>query len=270
MKLRALVVVPFVAVSLLLLALAIADPEHHRTIVRVEIETVKLFALVGCVTAALTFDRGEYLRRAWLLSGSCYFFLLVRDFGLGRWTPWAPHGPIGPVPVQWLESALVLAANAGAVAGTFMLARAWRVAGLEPTISATRRRVLFIGALLLALLTVGSNSISDARALARGDLDALVILASDAGDVVCLVLIAPVLLTAIALRGGALWWPWGLLTASMMSWLFYDALTSLSHVVAAASRVRVAAEVFRSLACMFAFSAGMAQRIVMRSFPARK
>ena len=35
--------------------------------------------------------------------------------------------------------------------------------------------------------------------------------------------------TAIALRGGLLRWPWALFTASMLSWLFYDAASTLGH-----------------------------------------
>lgn len=268
MKLRVLPLVPFAVVAALLAALAVADPAWHRWVVRIEIEGVKLLALGGCVAAALAFDRGDYLRRAWYLSGSCYAFLLLRDVLLGSWTPWAPGPTLAGVSTDVLESVLVLLANAGAVAGTFMLARAWQVAGLELTVGATRRRLLFVAALVLATGVIGGNLVADARAFAGGQQKALVSLVSDAGDILSLALVVPVLLTALALRGGLLLWPWGLLTASMIGWLLYDATSSFGHVVGAGAGIHVTGEVFRSFACTFAFAAGLAQRTVVLHPPA--
>jgi len=37
----------------------------------------------------------------------------------------------------------------------------------------------------------------------------------------------PVLVTAIAMRGGLLVWPWTLLTVSSIAWLFFDAVQLL-------------------------------------------
>jgi hypothetical protein len=70
--------------------------------------------------------------------------------------------------------------------------------------------------------------------------------------------------TALALRGGTLRWPWGLLTSSGVAWIAYDAasgVVELLHVEQA--RWLIVTEAIRGLACAFFFSAGMAQRIAV-------
>jgi hypothetical protein len=104
----------------------------------------------------------------------------------------------------------------------------------------------------------------DAGALASGNMGAAVNIASDLGDTICLALVAPVLLTALAMRGGTLRWPWGLLTVSGIAWIAYDAASGaveLFHVEQA--RWLIVTEALRGLACAFFFSAGMAQRIAV-------
>jgi hypothetical protein len=260
MKLRALAALPFVlAAGLIVMVRLTAGTTAQALAMRLEVETVKTMALIGCVVAATAFERGDYLRRAWLLSGSCYAFLLLRDLTLGHWLPWAPGPTLLGVPTEAVESSLVFVGNVGAVLGTLMLARAWQVAGLEGADSPGRRRTLFIVALVLAIVIVGQNLRIDIKALAAGHLSSLVMLASDLGDTVSLALIAPVLLTALALRGGLLLWPWALLTASLLGWLFYDAATIVG--LGETQTLRLTGEIFRTLACAFAFSAGVAQRI---------
>jgi hypothetical protein len=265
MKLRLLLVWPFLlAAALLVLVRLTANTPEYGWAMRVEIELLKALALIGCWAAAAAFERGDYLRRAWFLSGLCYFLLLVRDVAIGAWTPWAPGPYLFGVRTEIVESVLVFVANFVAVWGTVMLARAWQVAGLGEADSALRRRALFIVAFVIALVVVGSNVHTDVMALMGGNLNALVILASDVGDVVSLALIAPVLLTALALRGGLLLWPWALITVSMVGWLFYDASTSVGHVLRGNESLRVTGEIFRSFACSFGFIAGLAQRFVLQ------
>ena len=152
------------------------------------------------------------------------------------------------------------------VLGTWMLARAWRVAGLddEDGGSRTRRRLLFAAAGPFALAITGWPLVHDVRALLGGDVGALVSVASDLGDTLCLALVAPVLLTALAMRGGVLWWPWGLLTSSGLAWVVYDACSGLVgalHVEGAF--YLVATEALRALACGSFLSAGLAQRRIV-------
>lgn len=146
-----------------------------------------------------------------------------------------------------------------------MLARAWSVAGLDDGAARSRRRVLFLVATLLSLAVTGVPLASDARGLFAGDPASLVNVVSDLGDVVTLALVAPVLQTTLAMRGGLLGWPWGLLTLSNIAWVFYDALSSsldLWHVESGA--MLIASEAVRVFASGAAFSAGVAQRFAVK------
>ena len=83
-------------------------------------------------------------------------------------------------------------------------------------------------------------------------------------------MLAPILLTAVALRGGLLMWPWGLVTASLAAWLCYDATIGLGpHLGLAADTQAVIANSFRMLATFLNLSAGLAQRFVMDDARAR-
>ena len=71
----------------------------------------------------------------------------------------------------------------------------------------------------------------------------------------------PVLLTALALRGGVLAWAWLLVAATQSSWLLYDAAGTVGfafHLEHA--HTRPFEELFRTLACTLAFVSGIAQR----------
>jgi hypothetical protein len=78
--------------------------------------------------------------------------------------------------------------------------------------------------------------------------------------------LAPVALTAIAVRSGTLRWPWALLTGSLLSWLLYDAVLSLPDLlhVADSSPFRLVGEQFRLFAATSAFAAGLAQKRAVR------
>jgi hypothetical protein len=88
------------------------------------------------------------------------------------------------------------------------------------------------------------------------------------GDIFSLALIVPVLLTTLALRGGLLSWPWGLMTASQFGWLLYDASATLRlFVVIEPATATMWSEMFRALACTYCFAAGLAQRAVSAPDP---
>jgi hypothetical protein len=256
-KFRALVLFPFV-VATIFVACVLALPASVP-VVRIEVETVKLLAVIGCLAAAFAFERGEYLRRAWIFSGACMALLVVRDVTLASF---APPRLVG-VPIVFVQNALVVLANASSIVGTWMMARAWSVSGLEPPGSARGRRAAVAASIVVAVIVGGATIVLHVRAMLRGDLSVLGPIASDLGDLVSLCLIAPVALTALAMRGGVLRWPWGLLTASLCCWLLYDVTTFLREIQAG-EPLRVTNEVCRSLACTFAFSAGFAQRRVVR------
>ncbi|HEY1695056.1 MAG TPA: hypothetical protein VGG39_22970 [Polyangiaceae bacterium] len=268
MKFRSLALLPLVfAAAFSIAATAVAGGSASLAAVLIaENETGKTIAAIGCIVAAVAFERGDYLRRAWLCSGLCYAVLLASD---AAGMP-VVGAHVGGHVVDGAQGALAVLANAASVVGTWMLARAWTVSGLEeedegeggPT--RARRRLLFAGAALLAVVITGWPLVHDVRLLAGGDVGATVSIASDLGDTICLALVAPVMLTALAMRGGVLRWPWGFLAASGLAWVLYDAGSGLIEALNAnGAGTLVASEAIRALACAFFLSAGLAQRRVV-------
>lgn len=261
MKYRSLAAFPLGFAMVFAVAALIAG-NGLAPVLATENELGKVLALVGCFGAALAFEEGDYLRRAWFYSGLCYLLLLLGDLaGMPVLaTRMSAHQ------VDLAEGSFAVLGNATSVLGTWMLARAWTVAGLEDgdDASRTRGRLLFAGAIVVALAITGWPLVHDVGSLAAGDMGASVNIASDLGDTICLALVAPVMQTALAMRGGTLRWPWGLLTSSGIAWIVYDAASGaveLFHVEQA--RWLVVTEALRGLACAFFFSAGMAQRIAV-------
>lgn len=264
MKYRALVAIPFVALAALWIAFAVAGEAHRASVIHVDVAVVKAAALIGCAAAAFRFAPGDYLRNAWLLQAQCYLFILIADgffrTGVGIWSgrSWSP-----------LASGLViLVANVGQLIGTFMLARVWRVAGFDLAGSRGVRIAVQVGAIVVALAAGGPLAVSGFRDLRAGQTIALIDLVSSISDIASFSLMAPFLLTAIALRGGSLAWTWGLFTASLGGWLLFDATFSYGPLLGwSPVLVRQVAEGARVLACLFGLSAGLAQRFAVRGAP---
>jgi len=95
---------------------------------RTEVEMVKALGLIGSWVAAWSFDRGDYLRKAWFLIGLCFAFLLLRDLTVIVPGPFQGLGQHG---IDVLRGVLVVAGNLSQVVGTWMLARTWKVAALS-------------------------------------------------------------------------------------------------------------------------------------------
>lgn len=267
MRYRALAVLPLVWGGLFLVGSAWLDGSDSLAVfVRTQTELAKGLALAGALAAALAFQKGEYLRTAWLLIAGCMALLLLRDATL------LPIGldSLGPQRLAALRGLLVVAANVSQVAGTWMLARAWKRAALALPVSPLGQSLL-VGVILLAVLAVtGPGLLRDVGRIGIGDVQALTGAASAVGDALSLVLIAPLLLTALALRGGLFGWPYSLLTASYVAWLLYDAAAATGPTLGLdPANVRTVSELFRALGCLFGFSAGLAQRLIVRQVQRR-
>jgi len=256
MRFRRLAVLPLlVAAAFLVGDWLLHEGPAHAVFLRTEIALVKTLSLIGSLAAALRFEPGAYLRRAWLWSASCMAMLLLAD--------------LTRVPVRWEElgidivlvrSILTVLANAAQVVGTWMLARAWRVAELSLPGPRWGQAGVALAAVVVAAALAGPPLAANADDLLAGDPGALAGVASALGDAVALCLIAPLLLTALALRGGLLGWPWSLLTTSYFAWLLFDAAFVIGSPLGFRSSTL---DVFRTLGCMYGFSAGMAQRFVV-------
>jgi hypothetical protein len=259
MTFRALAIFPFAFVAVAGAVLAAVPEAAHADVLRVEIELVKLLALAGLSAGALAFERGEYLRRGWGLNAACYFFLLARDV----WLVAASDAPL--MSVQIGRALLIFAGNASAVVGTWTLARAWSVAGLVHPGPRGARWVAYAVASAVALLLAGPPLYDDVRKIVTGESTLYSAIPSDLGDLLALPLLAPVALTAIAVRGGKLRWPWGLLTLSLAAWLLYDAFLAMPDLFhLSGGGLRFAAELFRFLAASSACAAGLAQRLAVK------
>src|SRR4029077_7781609 len=83
MRLPWLAVFPVVwGIAFLALAAAFSGTASQGVYFRTEIEMVKILALLGSWGAAFAFEKGEYLRRAWLLIGASFACFLLRDLTL--------------------------------------------------------------------------------------------------------------------------------------------------------------------------------------------
>lgn len=237
-------------------ALAAGDAAAPRVLL-VEVECGRLIAIAGALVAAGTFDRGDYLRRAWLMGLACFVTLLVADAA----TLPALAAALGDH-ADLYRGTVSLVANVGWIVQIWILAHTWSAAGLhDDPAEVARRRAWVAGAVVAAVAIEGGPFVHDVRSVLGGRIEALTDLSAEIGAGVALALLVPVMRTAWTMRGGLLRWPWGLLTASGLSWAALDAFTAVGDAIhATSSRFAVATEVARALACGFYCAAGLAQR----------
>jgi hypothetical protein len=251
----ALAAVPIVG-GLLRLSLFGAASLNSAAAHSTEVAVAEAAATLGCFVAATSFEWRDHLARAWALQGFMYVLLVVRCAGLA-------FGVITGSPSAVLaDGVLTSFANIGGIFSTWMLARTGHIAGIHEVISPNLRRGAWVVALLVAVTASGPGLLIAARNLANGNEGALVSVASRTGDIFSFVLIAPLLLTTLALRQGLLVWPWALLTASALCWLGAD-FTNAAFLHLPNDQVGPLFDLFRFPACLFVLAAGIAQRWVI-------
>ncbi len=163
-----------------------------------------------------------------------------------------------------LRGLIVVAGNVSQIWGTWILARAWKVAALQLPVSRAVQLLLTIGLIVVVAAVTAPGVVENVSRIGAGEPEALAGLASALGDGLALCLIAPLLLTALALRGGLFGWPFSLLTASYVAWLLYDSTVALGSSMGLDPAARRSiSEAFRALGCLLGFSAGLAQRFVV-------
>ncbi|HEY8088327.1 MAG TPA: hypothetical protein VIF09_10795 [Polyangiaceae bacterium] len=255
MSYRRLALAPFALLAVSIAAFLLAPAGAQDLVLQLEVDASKLLGLAGLTAAALAFDRGDYLRRGWGLAAGNYVFLLARDATL----PLGGH--VSALLYEATRGVVVTAGNVLLVLGSWTLARAWSVAGLEHPGSKGARRAILAAAILAALLFAGPTMLVDLKGFASGTSMRFDMLGSDLGDLLALPIVAPVALTALAVQGGTLRWPWSLLAASLLSWLLYDALYTVpDYFPVVAAPWRLASEQFHVFASLLACAAGLAQR----------
>jgi hypothetical protein len=181
-------------------------------------------ALFGAVYAAFGFGPGDRLRWAWGLMAS---YTII---GVGKVILWGSPRHVGPAMGAWPQSLTPLASGSATImlnllscSGLALFARVWNGTGLTPPWRGRATLVAFAVALAIGGLPV----VRDIQMISAGQGLRIAGLASSLGDIISIALIGPVLVTAIAMRGGLLVWPWSLLTASSFAWLLFDAVLLL-------------------------------------------
>jgi hypothetical protein len=259
MRLRWLAVYPLVyAVVFTVIAVWLADGADVDlpAFVTGQRILVRILSAAGCFAAVSIFEPGDRLRRAWLWLGASGIAILLRDV-LRLFPPFST----GTDAARVVLTGLVILTNLALLAGIWMLARSWRMVAIE--MPGGRPGVAAIGVVtaVVAIAVAGPGALAEARA-ASGDVGSMILLVSALVDIATLCLITPLLLTALALRGGLFSWPWSLVTASQISWLLYDAVAAFGP--APDAMVFPLPDLFRGLAENFLFAAGLAQFLVVR------
>lgn len=252
-KLRKFVILPPLAVLAFFVLRLLLPPEAEGAVNRSFNVAVFIIAATGCFAAGSSFQRGDYLRIGWNMQAAGSLLLAISSLLRGL----QPEETI-----LLARTPLVFMANAMTVIGAVIFARAHRVAGLELPWTPSARRSFFAVVTLLALLAVApSIAVLVPKALG-GDMLSWMQIFSGVGDFVFALLIAPIFMTALALRGGVLIWPWGLLTASAVSWLIYDAQDSVVYFFPQLEEIDLTLVTvpLRVLACLYLFAAALAQR----------
>ncbi len=259
-----LVAIPItIAVAYLILQSLFVEDHARKLFFVTEIATLKLLGAAGCFIAASRYRRSEYMGVAWYLIGIDYFLLFAKDLLFGR----VVHLPgVDPEMAATMRAVFVIIANVTASTGAIMLARVWHVAGIALPGSRRIQYAAMMFGVAIAISIVGWGTWQDIGHLRNGDKEANVAVASNHGDIICFSPIAPILLTANPMRGGALAWPWALVTLSNVGWLLYDMTWSFERQWALSEHtLRIVAEFFRAMGCAMAFAAGLAQRWAIRS-----
>jgi hypothetical protein len=273
MKYRWLVVMALGGAAAVWIAQALLGDAARSNFFFVAVLLAKATALAGAIVAASSFKRGDYLRRAWLFVAGDYVFILSKDLLFGShvfvsgqevWFGQGIHLPgIDPRSAMAgdLRALFIFIANGLAVAGAVMLARAWRIAGLELPGSQAKQRAIIAAVVIVSVAVVGYGGWTDlSDFLHVHQVGALGAFLSDVGDLLSFCLIAPVLLTAWALRGGKLMWPWALFTVAQLAWMLFDAAATFGGFLHLGGQLRGITETLRALACLLGLGSGMAQR----------
>jgi hypothetical protein len=178
-------------------------------------------AVMGAGFGAFAFGRGDRLRWAWLLLAS---YAII---GVGKVALWGSPRHVGP-PLGFLpqtQTALAngvstILLNVASVTGLALFARVWHGTGLTPPWRGRATLAAFALAITVAAVPVWR----DIHMIMTGQTIRVGGLVSSFGDIASITLIGPVLVTAIAMRGGLLVWPWTVLTTSCVAWLCFDAV----------------------------------------------
>jgi len=259
MRTRGLAIFPLVyAAVFIVVALRLEDDSLGSFVLGQKI-LVRILGALGCYAALRAFERGDHLRRAWLFLLGGTLVILLRDV-LRLFPPFDPA--TAGAGAQALLSGLGVLSNVGLLGGVWLLARAWKMAAIALPGGRSGAVIAVIMTAVLAIVVAGPGAVKNAAAVYNGDWSALVLVVSAIVDITSLCLVAPLLLTAVSLRGGSFFWPWALITASQLSWLLYDGAAHYGPELLATDFPLP--DIFRGMAENFLCVAGLAQLAVVK------
>ena len=225
---------------------------YHRVVLLI----VAVLTAISAFITAREFDRSDRLFLSWTLLGAGYVIAAIR-YSLRIYTLLAGGGITNP---QFL-SALLILQNVLVPLSLLLFVRAWRETGLAVPGSAATHTASIVAGIVIAIV-VGGFPLFRGLMVAKAD---LVLLVSTLGDMISLALIVPLMMPALALRGGSLTYTWAYLTIGIVMWLAYDIWFALRDTMSFQVNVeRGIEEAIRVTAIMFACIASIAQRRAVR------
>ncbi len=241
--------------------LTFMDTDYFSGFFLVERFFSRLIAISGGVIAASAFGKGEPARRAWICIAISMLVFIVLDA--------VPS--IGLQPGETFASSSVARGLIGStsnvlyVIGVWLLVRTWRLVGLELQGSRSARWAVVAVVIILIGLIIGPAVRADFGNFVHGDFEAIFGVIANLADGLTLVLVAPLLLAAVSLRGGLLSWPYLFLTVGQLFWLLLDGLLFSGPGLGFSDlTIKIGGEVLRCLASASLLSAGLAQRLVVK------
>lgn len=191
----------------------------------------------------------EYLGRAWTLFFTGYSLLAIGE--VLRRTISDAH-----IPTQLA----LIGANVALVAAYIVTARSFRAAGLDFGASRTRTWVATGLSLAIALALCLDPILTAWSRLVQG-IGQPSYLVSPVADVITFALVAPLLLSAFALRGGQQFWVYALLTTGTIGWMVNQAAAGTLALlgVTDTSTIRAGRMLGFATACFFIAAAAIAQ-----------
>jgi hypothetical protein len=197
----------------------------------------------------------EYVGRAWTLFFTAYSLLALGE--LLRRT-------ISPDYV--LTQVALIGANIALVAAYIVTARSFRAAGLDFGASGTRTWTATVLAFAIALALCLDPIVGAWQELGQG-IGRPSALVSPIADVITFALVAPLLLSAFALRGGKQFWVYALLTTGTIGWMINQGIAGILQFlgVTEASTIRSGRVFGFAMACFFIAAAAIAQWLAAKS-----
>jgi hypothetical protein len=266
--LRFIALAPLVGAAVYLLArLALTDPGLVARYNWWEYFSTKIVATTGSLLAMSVFDRGTKLWLAWLFAAVNYlaFLALIVVAGPGHLV----DGAVLPAGTDVARSLLLATGSIAGVASSWCFALAFAGTGLLFRASERGRVAVYAACFVVALLLILPSLTEDVLKLPSRGVAGIGLLVSELADLGSIVLLAPLFLTVVSLRGGVLVWPFALVLASNVVWVLWDFLVPATRWAGIdPTSVRTLKETFRVVATLYIPAAGVSQWLLARARPA--